>query len=501
MRGEKPSNLLRHIAFENTASEFPVGYIVVKTETSSLFTASACITDENNQAVRTEREATPQSRMGTPMYALQDVPGKGKGLVAMKTISKGTRILSEEPIITIASDNDERMAVDIAQQVEALSEHQRQAFLSLHNIYPYKNAGEQYIGIFHTNGLPGEEVGDIGGIFLEACRLNHACDNNAQRSWNQNIKRHTVHALRDINKGEEITVTYLKPLRNRKDRQKLLLDKFGFTCLCHLCSLQPAQSRESDKRLEEIARIDYVIHHFDAIDLFLCPLPILRYYDRQIGLYNEQGREDVGFVEALTSVARILLSHSDMARGRIFAERALSVWKTTLGNDSSQAIEYEALAKDPSKYEMYGYSPKWNLEVDKVPRGLEPNDFEDWLWKREEPRHQGHLGNRTIFPGFTDLPNRNKVNSDTSRPQRHWCFLGEIVDSNTLHHLEFKTRYIDDRIVPIHFYTDGLGKEVTPSLIQKGHTIAVLYATLHKFMFDAPGIRHEDPGLIKVRSL
>lgn len=35
------------------------------------------------------------------MYALQDVPGKGKGLVAIEKIPKGTRILSEEPIITI----------------------------------------------------------------------------------------------------------------------------------------------------------------------------------------------------------------------------------------------------------------------------------------------------------------------------------------------------------------------------------------------------------------
>ena len=33
------------------------------------------------------------------MYALQEVPGKGKGLVAIRKISMGTRILSEEPIV------------------------------------------------------------------------------------------------------------------------------------------------------------------------------------------------------------------------------------------------------------------------------------------------------------------------------------------------------------------------------------------------------------------
>jgi hypothetical protein len=45
------------------------------------------------------------------MYALQDVPGKGKGLVVIKKISKGTRILSKEPIIKIPSNkiNSERL--------------------------------------------------------------------------------------------------------------------------------------------------------------------------------------------------------------------------------------------------------------------------------------------------------------------------------------------------------------------------------------------------------
>jgi hypothetical protein len=38
---------------------------------------------------------------GNPMYAFRDVPGKGKGLVAIEKISKGTRILSEEPTITV----------------------------------------------------------------------------------------------------------------------------------------------------------------------------------------------------------------------------------------------------------------------------------------------------------------------------------------------------------------------------------------------------------------
>ena len=58
-----------------------------------------------------------QSTTGNPMYALQDVPGKGKGLVAIEKISKGTRILSEEPIITIPGNeiSSERLQISIYQ--------------------------------------------------------------------------------------------------------------------------------------------------------------------------------------------------------------------------------------------------------------------------------------------------------------------------------------------------------------------------------------------------
>lgn len=61
-----------------------------------------------------------------------------------RKIPKGTRILSETPIITI-----------------------------------YGNATEHYLGIVRTNALPFETDGNKGRVFLEACRINPTCDNNA----------------------------------------------------------------------------------------------------------------------------------------------------------------------------------------------------------------------------------------------------------------------------------------------------------------------------------
>lgn len=97
-----------------------------------------------------------QSTTGNPLYALRDVPEKGKGLVAIEKISKGMRILSEEPIITVPRNDpdSERLRTSICQQVDALSEHQRRAFLSMHNIHAYGYAAEQYLGIVRTTPSP-----------------------------------------------------------------------------------------------------------------------------------------------------------------------------------------------------------------------------------------------------------------------------------------------------------------------------------------------------------
>ena len=243
--------------------------------------------------------------------------------------------------------------------------------------------------------------------------------------------------------------------------------------------------------------------------VLVSPLRTLSYFDQQVRLYNEQGREDVGFAQALVNAAQLAIANSDLARGRIFAETAASVWKTTLGGDSTEAIKHRALAQDPSKYELCGISMKWKTKVDEVPQGLEPSDFENWLWRREKPKRPGEpagFRNRATFPGFIDLPDENDVSPEfyassdgfIYRPRRHWLFLAEIVDFATMLRRQIDIKDVDGTTVPLFFYTDGRGSELAPSQVQKGYTVAILYAQRHKFMFCEPGIRHEEPTNIKV---
>ena len=170
------------------------------------------------------------------MYALEDnIPGKSKGLVATRVIPRGTRILSEVPIIRAPESLTlPKLREIIDKQVGKLTKDDPQADLSMHNIYPDDDDDDvsRFCGVFQTNGLPIDDGESGWGIFRYACQINHYCDNNAQKAWNDDIKRHTIHALRQIEKGEEITITYLDVLTIRENRQEKLRQKLKFACSC-----------------------------------------------------------------------------------------------------------------------------------------------------------------------------------------------------------------------------------------------------------------------------
>ena len=220
---------------------------------------------------------------GDTIYAIQDVPGKGKGLIATRDIVRGTRILCEEPLLRLRHFEMQLGAIDLgaflsllARRVEALSPEKWHQFLALYN----PGAGVpslKYLEVLHVNGIPLDvtvparshpsqainttdvisrddglvNVKDVG-IFHYASRINHDCERNTYHIWNDKIERYTVHASRNIAKGDEITIEYLDPYIPRCERQALLRDHYGFECTCRLCTLPRQLVHEHDKLMVKL---------------------------------------------------------------------------------------------------------------------------------------------------------------------------------------------------------------------------------------------------------
>ncbi|CCE29285.1 uncharacterized protein CPUR_02978 [Claviceps purpurea 20.1] len=474
------------------------------------------------------------SQASASMYALKDVQEKGMGLVATRNIPKGTRILSEQPFITLPADIDFGQGRrSICRQLKELSIDQRRAFLLLHNVHRYddmddsddmddaydmndchsddmgktdnkddtdnmKDVWDQCLGIFGTNALP-MTVGEQkkAGIFLEACRINHDCEGNAIHYWNDKIKRHTVHAIRDIDAGEEITLSYVLFLMNRESRQKQLRESFGFTCFCRLCWLPHKQRREHDQKLEQIIGLG------DLCELKYkkYPLKALGYLHAQARIYSELGREDCGFAGVYGSAATLAIAHGDLARARVFAERAVIIWTTACGRDSPQVDYYINLAQSPTLHPQYGFSMEWKSAASDVPEGLGHDDFENWLWKMETPKgltQPTSPPSQANFSGYVDLPYTRSIGIGGPLKQRQWCFLDEIMEIGFFGRLKFEMKDIHGKQFQLCFYTDGGGSELTRTQYKTGYTVAVIGASQHLFQFSPPGIRHEDPRMMKI---
>ncbi len=51
---------------------------------------------------------------------------------------------------------------------------------------------------------------------------------------------------------------------------------------------------------------------------------------------------------------------------------------------------------------------------------------------------------------------------------------------------------------PVAFYTSGRGEKSNPRCVQKGFTLAILYAKQHEFLDMTAGLRHESRTALKV---
>ncbi|EAT86567.1 hypothetical protein HBH56_155460 [Parastagonospora nodorum] len=318
-------------------------------------------------------------------YAIVDVAGKGKGVVATVDIPKGTRIICETPILILDQRVPntpayvQQLDSHIFKQMYALSVDQQLDIVSMSNIYPYKDLKEMHRGIMRTNALPCGPDLSFAGLFLQACRINHACDNNAQNFWNDNIDKLTIHAVRDIGQGEEITISYLSSSQNPQARQQELQHNFKFSCACRLCSLPSEQSKALDAKLDRIVEIDTIIEEAGTQGLVSPARRMLGYVDEQVRLWDGH---TIGLARAYPDAFQLSIANGDLARARVFAGRTLQLCLIAMGDDSPDVTEYAGLVRDPTAHPYYGMSMQWKTGLKDAPQDMDLEEFENWLWKR-----------------------------------------------------------------------------------------------------------------------
>jgi hypothetical protein len=109
--------------------------------------------------------------------------------------------------------------------------------------------------ILRSNALPIFDDPKLrAGLFLTASRLNHSCIPNADHYYDIKSGYKPVFANRDIEAGEEITISYINHVNPQVLRQMELKTR-GFVCRCSACDLRHPDSRVHEQRLRSIRRL------------------------------------------------------------------------------------------------------------------------------------------------------------------------------------------------------------------------------------------------------
>ncbi|KAF2704636.1 SET domain-containing protein [Pleomassaria siparia CBS 279.74] len=267
----------------------------------------------------------------------QELPGKGVGMLARKTLKFGDGVTAHTPALlaylegelpTLQREKYFRIAVS------QLPDATRDAFLQLTTVYGDERIRVQDIVKANTFQL------EVGGqnhlaVFPETSRLNHACAPNAQYHLNPKLLTHYVRATRPIALGEEITISYTSPLEPTEMRQQHLQSGFHFTCTCPRCT-----SKGTDATLSKMFAMQASLNDWSVTSDGTPKLA-----EELLQLYRQEGLE--GFMDVPYGFAALAYNAVGNSKKAVtYAEKAeeailmkdgvwspnLRIWEEVMGN-------------------------------------------------------------------------------------------------------------------------------------------------------------------------
>jgi len=193
-----------------------------------------------------QAKAWPDHRLNCPAIKVKELPGRGRGLVATRTISRGRTVLFEGPLIMVRKRQGAN--AEVRRQYQGLTKGQRQYYDSFGAEMTNKQDRVEKIFWRHCVHV----VGDLRAMFSRFALVNHSCAGNAVINFTENGFLQLVLARR-VEKDQEITVNYLDPYIHRGkgdffrvNRQATLQSNWGFTCACQVCAASSQQEATND---------------------------------------------------------------------------------------------------------------------------------------------------------------------------------------------------------------------------------------------------------------
>ncbi|KAI1503670.1 hypothetical protein F5X99DRAFT_374124 [Biscogniauxia marginata] len=304
-----------------------------------------------HQHIVQSQSPTTYFKAGKPKYRVIKTQGKGDGLIANDTIRRGELIKVAKPALLVHQAvlggldlEDLYELIDAA--VDSLPEARKASYLAQSG----QMGGHKTIDILFTNSYQ-MNVGEHFhyGNFPDASLFNHDCRPNLAFYIDQTLTYH-AHAIRDIEPGEELTVSYLDPFQLRSARQERAQQTLGFTCICPLCSSSHKEVAASDARLLLIQRIEGELADFSSQEAS----PAL--IEKLIALYEEE-HLDFKMAGAYTIAALNYNLFGQAQLAQKYAKLAVEAGRLENGPDAPDVRAMQELLDNPTGHWSWNLKP------------------------------------------------------------------------------------------------------------------------------------------------
>jgi hypothetical protein len=279
-----------------------------------------------------------------PPFEEHEFPGKGRGLVANKTLHRGDQIFASTPLVITDPamynlDEAERLRLG-HRGVETLPPATQTLFWKLLDHFK----GDPVEDRVNTNAFD-INIDDTGmfAVMPEIAMLNHDCRPNAAYFWDQDTLSHYVHATQTIYPGEEITITYINNERKREARMQNLKKNWGFDCSCSSCAAHPVFTAESDARMQAIDDISEALDDWTSSSTATPEMAELL-----ISLY-EQERLQASLGIPYKHASEAYSSFGDRYNAIKYAQLSLELLHLDRGFNDVDIKFMLAMAKEPEK--------------------------------------------------------------------------------------------------------------------------------------------------------
>ncbi|KAK3935952.1 hypothetical protein QBC46DRAFT_412553 [Diplogelasinospora grovesii] len=266
-----------------------------------------------------------RSALGKP-YEIIDADGRGKGVVAKRTIRRGEILMVDYPALLIG--------IQFLQDTQP--HHRRRLLRQAINQLP-EDARARVFALSRGNA-PHEMDAILGpnthSVSAQVSPIQHPYRLNAYYRFSQPRLAMEVVAYHTIEAGEEVVISYA-PLTTKRDaRRQYLKANYGFDCDCPLCHAPELEIHDSEARRQRVVELYNTMTDAKSERYFQDAINIAEEWLQ----FAEWERIPPLYPEYHDILAGLYLGKGDIRNATRYARMALDGW-ARFGSDDDDELE------------------------------------------------------------------------------------------------------------------------------------------------------------------